>query len=63
MDNVAEMNFLTLENPELAALMYKAMQTSEDLTDLEEFRFGRAAFSRFRHGDMAYFHYQRGAIR
>lgn len=62
MDNIAEMNILIIQDPEVAALMHKVYQTSEELTELEQFRFGRAAFLRFRHGDIAFFQYQRGAI-
>jgi hypothetical protein len=61
-DNITEMNVLSLENPEVAAFMFKVFNTSDELTELENFRFQRAAFQRLRHGDMAYFHYQRGAI-
>ena len=61
-DNITEMNVLTVQDPEVAVFMFKVFSTSEELTDLEKFRFGRAAFQRFRHGDMAFFHYQRGAI-
>jgi hypothetical protein len=61
-DNIAEMNVLTLQDPEVAAFMFKVFDTSEALTDVEQFRFARAAFQRLRHGDMAFFHYQRGAI-
>jgi len=62
MDNIAEMNFLIVQDPEVAAFMYKAWRTTEEFTELEQFRFGRAAYLRFRHGDMAFFQYQRGAI-
>ncbi len=57
-----EMNTLIIQDPEVAAFMYKVYFTSEELTDLEQFRFSRAAYLRFRHGDMAFFQYQRGAI-
>ena len=36
--------------------------TNEEVTAIEQFAFSRAMFLRFRHGDMAYFQYQRGAI-
>jgi len=62
MGNISEMNELTVQNPEVAALMHKAFRTSDELTDLEQFRISRAILSRFRHGDMAFFQYQRGAI-
>ena len=62
MDNIAEMNAIIVQDPGLAALMYKATRTTEALTDLEQYRYTRALFMRFRHGDMAYFQYERGAI-
>jgi hypothetical protein len=62
MDNIAELNLLTVANPDVAALMFKAFNTEEELTDLESYRFTRAAYARFRHGDMAFFQYQRGAF-
>jgi len=62
MDNIAEMNFLIVQDPEVAALMFKAWSTTDEFTELEQFQFGRAAYLRFRHGDMAFFQYQRGAI-
>jgi len=46
----------------VADLMFKAYSTSEELTDVEAFRLSRAFFLRFRHGDMAYFQYERGVI-
>jgi hypothetical protein len=61
-DNILDMNMLIIQDPEVAALMEKAWDNSEQLTDLERFRFSRAAFQRLRHGDMAYFQYERGAI-
>ena len=62
MDNIAEMNAIIVQDPGLAALMYKATRTTEALTDLEQYRYTRSLFMRFRHGDMAYFQYERGAI-
>jgi hypothetical protein len=62
MDNIAEMNTLIVQDPEVAAFMHKVYFTSDELTELEQFRFTRAAYLRFRHGDMAFFQYQRGAI-
>jgi hypothetical protein len=61
-DNILEMNMLTIQDHDVSDLMFKAWRTSEPLTEMEEFRLGRAAFQRFRHGDMAFFQYQRGAI-
>jgi hypothetical protein len=61
-DNISQRNILTIESPEVAALMYKAYETSDKLTELEEFRVTRAFYLRLRHGDMAFFQYERGAI-
>ena len=61
-DNISEMNTLVVESEYVAELTYKAFATSEELTELETFRLERALFLRFRHGDMAYFQYERGAI-
>lgn len=61
-DNILDMNMLIIQDPEVAALMDKVWDSSEQLTDLEGFRFSRAAFQRLRHGDMAYFQYELGAI-
>jgi hypothetical protein len=62
MDNIADMNALIIQDPEVAAFMYKVYRTSDELNEIEQFRFTRAAYLRFRHGDMAFFQYQRGAI-
>ena len=61
-DNISEMNTLTIENEYVANLMYKSLHGEEELTALERFRLSRAFYLRFRHGDMAYFQYERGAI-
>jgi hypothetical protein len=62
MDNIADLNALIVLDPEIAALSYKANRTQEVLTDLEQYRYTRVLFMRFRHGDMAYFQYERGTI-
>jgi len=61
-DNISDMNALTIENEYVARLMYKSLNSAEELTPLEAFRLSRAFYLRFRHGDMAYFQYERGAI-
>jgi hypothetical protein len=53
-DNIAEMNALILQDPEVAAFMFKIFSTAEELTEVEKFRFDRAAYQRPRHGDMAF---------
>lgn len=62
MDNISNLNSVVVENPEAAALLLKAFATTDELTELEEFRIDRNLFQRFRHGDMAYFQFERGII-
>jgi hypothetical protein len=62
MDNIAEMNMLAVQDAEVSAFLYKAFQTTDELTEEEEFRVGRRIYLNLRHGDMAYFLYERGAI-
>lgn len=61
-DNILDMNMAITQDREVAALMFKVWNSSEELTEVEKFQFSRAAFQRLRHGDMAYFQYERGAI-
>lgn len=62
MNNIAELNRIVMQDAEVSAFLSKAFSTSEPLTDVEQFRLDRNLFDRFRHGDMAYFQYERGAI-
>ena len=62
MDNIAELNRLVVQDAEVAAFLYKAYDTTEELSDFEQFRLGRNIFLRFRHGDIAFFQFERGAI-
>jgi len=62
MDNISDLNIIAEENPEVAALLLKAFATTDQLSDLEQFRIDRNLFRRFRHGDMAYFQFERGII-
>ena len=62
MDNISDLNSVAEENPEMAALLLKAFATTDQLSDLEQFRIDRNLFRRFRHGDMAYFQFERGII-
>lgn len=62
MDNIAELNTTIVQSPDAAALLFKAFGTTEELSDIDQFRFERNLYQRFRHGDMAYFLYERGAI-
>lgn len=60
MSNIDEMNALSLESPAAAATM--ALVWEDEATELEEFQLNRVLFILFRHGDLAYFMYERGAI-
>jgi hypothetical protein len=62
MDNISEMNALVIQDPEVAEFLYKSYRTTEELTNLEEFRLSRNMYLRFRHGDIAFFQFERGAI-
>ena len=62
MNNIAELNMLAVQDAEVAAFLYKAYRTSDELTEIEQFRLERNIHDRFRHGDMAYFQFERGAI-
>lgn len=62
MDNIAELNKLVVQDAEVAAFLYKAYDTTNELSEFEQFRLGRNIFLRFRHGDIAYFQFERGAI-
>ena len=62
MDNIAELNKLVVQDAEVAAFLYKAYDTTDELSEFEQFRLGRNIFLRFRHGDIAYFQFERGAI-
>ncbi len=42
--------------------MLKDIQSPEELTELERFQMSRVYFLRLRHGDIAFFQYERGAI-
>jgi hypothetical protein len=50
MDNIAELNILAVQDAEVATFLHKAFQTSEELSDVEQYRLVRNLFSRFRHG-------------
>lgn len=62
MDNISNLNTVAVEDSEVATLLLKAFDTTDELSELEEFRVNRNLFQRFRHGDMAYFQFERGII-
>ena len=62
MDNIAELNSFVVQDAEVAAFLHKALRTDEPLTEVEQFRLDRNLYMRFRHGDIAYFLFEQGAI-
>ena len=59
MTNIEEMNTLTMHSDAAAATMARIWM---DPGDLESFREARAIFLLLRHGDMAFYMFERGAI-
>ncbi len=60
MSNIDDVNALSLESPIAADAMAKIW--SADASDAEQFQLDRVLFILFRHGDLAFFMYERGAI-
>ena len=60
MNNIQEFNELSLESSHAAEAMIGLWGVHPD--DMEGFQQDRALFILFRHGDLAYFQYERGAI-
>jgi hypothetical protein len=60
MTKIDDFNVLSLQNDRIAALMSGIWPDEND--DLESFQRDRALYILFRHGDLAYFMYERGAI-
>ena len=61
-ENIAHMNTLSIENPGMSEAINKAWDAPSELSVSERRAVGSWLFLRFRHGDMAYFQYERGAI-
>ena len=57
--NIEELNMLGLQNDGAASVMAKIWN---EPGDMEQFRENRMLYLLYRHGDMAYFMYERGAI-
>jgi hypothetical protein len=60
MSNIDDMNALSLESPTAANAM--AQVWTNEAADMEEFQLNRLLYLLFRHGDLAFFMYERGAI-
>ena len=61
-DSINEMNALAIENPQLRSAIKKVYEDQVELTEEEQSVFGYWFWMRIRHGDMAFFHFERGAI-
>ena len=60
--NISDLNSLAVEDPALTEIFIKALKSPESLTENELFRYNTFIINLFRHGDMAFFQYERGAI-
>jgi len=60
MSNIDDINALSLESPGAAATLARVWRDGE--YDSEQFKLDRILYILFRHGDLAYFMYERGAI-
>ena len=61
MSNIDDLNLQLIENPSMAPVMERVWGDG-DGNDSELFQLNRALYILFRHGDLAYFMYERGAI-
>ena len=61
-DSINEQNALAIENPQLRHAIKKVRQGQSDLTEEEKSVFDYWLWMRIRHGDMAFFQFERGAI-
>jgi hypothetical protein len=59
---ISDLNSVVIEDPEFARIMGLAQAGSKELTQEEIRRFSTHSMNVFRHGDMAYFQYEKGAI-
>ena len=60
MNNIDDMNKLSLESPLAAPVLMELWDDESE--DVQEFQKARALYLLFRHGDLAFFMYERGAI-
>ena len=61
-DSINEQNALAIENPQLRNAISKVQEGQFDLTEEERSVFSYWLWMRIRHGDMAFFQFERGAI-
>jgi hypothetical protein len=60
--NITDLNEMVISNPELSVAIARAIEEPDTLSADERRMAFIYAMSLFRHGDMAYFQYERGAI-
>lgn len=60
MSNIDDLNKVLLQNPDLAPLTAEIWES--DPADPKSYQMQRVLYILFRHGDLAYFMYERGAI-
>ena len=61
-NNISDLNAIVIESSELADIFIRSVKDGDSLTENELMRFNTYIINLFRHGDMAYFQYERGAI-
>lgn len=61
MSNIDDLNMLLIENPSMSPVMDRIWGESDGM-DFESYQSNRVLYILFRHGDLAYFMYERGAI-
>ena len=61
-DSINDMNALAIENPQLRIAIRQVQEGKVDLTEEEWSVFSYWMWMRIRHGDMAFFQFERGAI-
>lgn len=61
-NSIIDKNTLIASDPELVTIRLKSSSNPDDLTPEERTRINSYYMSLIRHGDMAYFQYERGAI-
>lgn len=60
--SITELNAIAIQNEGAADILFRANTDPDSLSEVEEYRFRLQSINVFRHGDMAYFQYKRGAI-
>lgn len=60
--SIADLSTLVIEDSEFADIFIKGMRNPNALTESERIRYTMYSINVFRHGDMAYFQFEQGAI-